>query len=251
MEKASRGWQIMRNQNSPSCQISFNCHLADLCRKSHGDSAPINKIIHINKGDFLFRNNADRKNTYVILSGLMAVSAIDRKGESITMGIFGRGCALGETEPFARNNSAEYILTAYTQCDICKIPASAITETAEKDPSFALKLINSTIFNYSIMNRQTWMLSTMSLKERIHRLFLNIAWFCPRIDEGFLVELTHDDIARLVCSERSSVTHALKKLEQEGSIKLRYRAVVLSADYHDVESNNELAPYPTWLFRSS
>ncbi|MBQ9954350.1 MAG: Crp/Fnr family transcriptional regulator [Eggerthellaceae bacterium] len=238
----------MKDRDGASCPISFKCHLADLCLAKQKAGAPINKIIRVGRGDFLYRDHTDRKNTYVILNGLMAMSAIDKKGGKVTMGIFGRGNALGETEPFARNYRAEYLLTAYTECDLCKIPASTIIRATEENPRFALKLIDSTNFNYNIMNRQIWMLSTMSLKERIHRLFLNIAWLCPRTDKGFLVELTHDDIARLVCSERTSVTHALKKLEQEGCIELRYRAVMLSPDYHDAEINDDLVPYPTWLF---
>ncbi|MBR5259765.1 MAG: Crp/Fnr family transcriptional regulator [Eggerthellaceae bacterium] len=238
----------MKERAGTLCPISFNCHLADLCQNNGEAEEPIAKIIHINRGDFLYRDYTDRKNTYVILSGLMAMSAIDKNGESVTMGIFGRGSALGETEPFARNHYAEYLLTAYTECEICKIPSATIIKATEENPRFALKLIDSTNFNYTVMNRQIWMLSTMSLKERIHRLFLNIAWLCPRVEDGFLVELTHEDIAQLISSERTSVTHALKKLEQEGRIKLRYRAILLSPDYHDAKLNDHLVPYPTWLF---
>ncbi|WP_172135081.1 Crp/Fnr family transcriptional regulator [Adlercreutzia sp. ZJ473] len=238
----------MEDHNGSFCPILFKCHLADLCLSDQKANTSCSKIIHVKRGDFLYRDSSDRKNTYVILSGLLAMSTIEKDGKNVTMGIFGRGCALGETEPFAQNHHAEYLLTAYTPCDICKIPAARILKAAQENPQFTISLINSTNFNYNVMNRQIWMLSTTSLKERIHRLFLNIAWLCPQTDEGFLVELTHNDIAQLINSERTSVTHALKKLEKDGRIKLRYRAVVLSPDYHDAKRHNDLVPYPTWLF---
>lgn len=228
-----------------SCPVEGDCSLKTLCKcmRSLGLKSP--QRISLSKYDLLYRNVTAMDNIYVLLDGLWAVMTNDSEGNVTSWGVFGKGSTIGESEYFLPNID-NYIVQALTGCTVCKFSSRDLGELDFDDPLILREIIRASTLNQGVFCKHVWIMHPVQLSERINRLFLALYPYGSKEGGYVSLGLSHSDIAGLVNAERSAVTHAMKKLSDDGRLVLGYGKVMLNPAYFDIIEDPSRYPYPTW-----
>ena len=172
----------------------------------------------ITKNTVLFRNEIDCDCTYVILSGLAVVYYYTETGEAVVCGIFGRGCTIGEIECFL-SYKAPYMIKALTPMITCQLPNDYLLKCSEHDLPLIKKVLSASGNSMRVFVRHMWVMNAQRVEERVRRLLIVVANSGIETRDGVkTINLTHNDLAFLINTNRLSISRSLQKLAQEGFI---------------------------------
>jgi CRP-like cAMP-binding protein len=168
-------------------------------------------------------------------------------GEPLVTHVFGRGSTVGEVEAFM-TKKVEYTVKALTDCSLCSIPNKILFTVCEGNPDLLKDIIRAAGSNQGSPGHQIWVLSAHDLSERLHRQFMVLAsYYLEKTQQGWIeLDLSHEDIAFLVNSSRTSVTHALQALVDKGFVKLGYGKVYLKKAVYKLGRDVTRYPFTTW-----
>ena len=110
------------------------------------------------------------------------------------------------------------------------LPAAAIRELIETQPSFALCIIEGLVAKGKCYSALVQMLGTRSVIERLTQLLIILAENHGRRDGNRLIierKLTHDQIATIVGSTRQWVTMTLDRFQKKGIISVARQSIVI------------------------
>jgi CRP/FNR family transcriptional regulator, cyclic AMP receptor protein len=176
-------------------------------------------IIEGDKGDTL----------YLILSGSVKVVLYGKDGKDIILSIMKEGDIFGEMSLFdAEPRSANVEAIEDVECFI--IRGDELLKYIKSHPAVALGFLAHLSRRLREADRKIGGLALLDVCGRIAHTFLSIANTGNSIKgEGpvAIERLIHEDIAAMIGSSREVVSRALKKMVQEGYIKIEKNRFIL------------------------
>ena len=174
----------------------------------------------LHKGEVLFNQGDKASSLYLLKEGSIKLSQFTEEGKEVILEVMGKGDIIGETSLFQQG---EFPVTAIAmeESRVCSISRKALEQLIIEEPLIAIEIIASLGRKLYDSQQQRTELSTLTVSQRIMRLFLRLAKdYGQETSEGTVVKLhlTQQDIANLVGVSRVMVVQVLKELKAEGRL---------------------------------
>ena len=226
------------------CPLESNCYFSFACLSNNGErNKGIQDRLSLDKGEIFMMNSEREESTYTIISGIASLMTYLPSGESMTVFLLEKSQTFGEFEVFFQKKPF-YAVQALSNVNICKLNKHHIIQFVEENPTFLFKVISAVENNIQAIGRHIWVMNAQRVQERIMRLLsifntLNVSEWGKN-----MVNLSHEDLALLINTDRVSVTRVLNKLENEGFVKLGYNQIKVLKPLAmlDLEPNFRLNP---------
>lgn len=210
-------------------------------------SAPqIGKIRRLEAGDCLFQQGEVLRSFHLVRSGVFHSKILRSDGSVMLVEIFGPDAVVGEGSAFSGANRGTTV-QAVSDAVISIYTAEEMTECFTQQPEIAVALIKLLgLKNRMLLNRISSITSPQPLL-RVASLLYQLANhgsrqapMSDRSREFPSVSLSHESIASMTALSRVSVTRAMAKLLEHGSIveSRKSHVTVNLASLRDVLKNN-------------
>lgn len=209
------------DKNFP-CHIRSRCSFSVLCSLTHKNVSLMECAQgRFDKGTLFWFNQVDRQDVYVLCSGITVVYNYLDGGRESVYTILGKGQVMGAGDLFIQNKRL-FVIQALTDIKVCRINGDSLKHLVATYPDLFLSLYFVDYNNIQAMTQYIEVISAKRVYDRVKNLLALLAGYEDDPSEVSLA-LTHNDLARLVCSDRVSVTRILHRLNEEGWVKLGNR----------------------------
>lgn len=178
--------------------------------------------IKFNKGDFVFMQQDNAQEIYLIAEGKVKIGQYHGDGNEYVKAYLGRGELLGETAFLGEKKYKDFAQCATDGTKICKMSAQKAQELSRDYVPFALELHKKIVGNVKRLERKLEILFFKDTRRRLEELLKDLydlhhgdskaGW----IDHG----LTQQEMASLIGASRKTVSLMLNNFEREGIIAL-------------------------------
>lgn len=166
---------------------------------------------------------------YLIKKGFVKQYFMDHSGDTKILLLLTRGDLFGEITLFQRDKD-RVITQAHSDVEADKLPAELFMHLTETNPRiyFYISLMLST--KARIFMAQVQDCSFCDTAYKLKNLLIRLSY--QHGDEApdgtrIIPRFTHEDLARMISSTRSTVTKKMKVLEEEGCIEIRDRHIIV------------------------
>ncbi len=174
------------------------------------------------KGTLFWFNQVDRQDVYVLCSGITVVYNYLDGGRESVYTILGKGQVMGAGDLFVQNKRL-FVIQALTDIKVCRINGDSLKLLVVTYPDLFLSLYFADYNNIQAMTQYIEVISAKRVYDRVKNLLALLAGYQENPEKEVSLALTHNDLARLVCSDRVSVTRILHRLSKEGWVELGNR----------------------------
>lgn len=167
---------------------------------------------------------------YLILKGKVRQYFLDADGNERTILILSKGDLFGEVT-MIQEDYDKVITKTYTHTKVCRISKKDFMEYLAQNSELYNSILLMLTTKFRILMSQLYDISYFDAKARLYRLLKRLSvQHGIAIAEGKKIDLklTHEDLASMIGSTRSTVTRLLKQLEGEGVIARKGRYIVLT-----------------------
>jgi CRP/FNR family transcriptional regulator len=231
----------MTKPNSPShranAQLScFSCQNRDKdewCKLSLDDLTLLDKAKitqEFQPGELIYAQGDTCRGIYDIEGGTVAVRRTDSDGNSILVRLAHSGQTLGYRDYFGGkdyNSSAE----ALRPTRICHIPAPAIRELLEHNPSVGLRFLERISLDLETAEESLLQRSTLPIRTRLAHLLLTLKFrYAEVAEDGTIViklPMQRQDMAALLGTRPETLARAFQALRQDGVLESSGRNVII------------------------
>ncbi|MDA3913922.1 cAMP-activated global transcriptional regulator CRP [Oleiagrimonas sp.] len=177
----------------------------------------------------------DPANTlYYIIDGSVAVCSEDENGRELILAYINRGQYIGEMGLFVDQSQRESLVRTRTVCELAEISYERLFqlfETSLKDEcpkllfSIGFQLTNRLLRT----SRQVSRMAFMDVTNRVAQTLLDL---CEEPDamshpEGTQIRISRQEVSRIVGCSREMVGRVLKQLEEQGTIDVTGKTIVV------------------------
>ena len=169
---------------------------------------------------------------YLIKSGCIEQNFIDYDGNEKILLLLKKGDLFGEITYFNGDDN-QVITKTVADSELEKIPINVFEEISSKNPSINY-YINLMLSNkFRIVMAQLQDSSFCDAEDRLKNLLIRLSYqHGEKVINGIKIphHFTHEDLAQMISSTRSTVTRKLKILEQKGVIEINKNIIVKNTD---------------------
>ena len=168
-------------------------------------------------------------NIYLIKSGCVSQSFIDCNGNLKTILILSKGDIFGEVT-LLRNDTDMVISQTFSNTVLSKIPAEIFLSKLSENPEYYYYMSVLISNKFKILMAQLHDSSFLDVSLRLKNLLTRLsAQMGTPIAGGIRINtrFTHEDIAYMINSTRSTVTKKLAELEAEGMISYENKFIIV------------------------
>lgn len=218
------------------CSTRKMCPVGNVCGiKQPGERTPLlPNILPAEKGDILWLSQRYERRVYIVRDGIFVCFAYCNEECDMPFALFGRGIGTGLAELYLPQRLSEpYYLRALFPGHICSLPAKPLKRRLEALPNHSgLKIMCYNFMSqFTSVLTQSRIISYKSLYDRVLLLFMSLKDLVERTgQDATRFGITHEEISKLVASERVSVTRVLHKMQDESLIELGYKTVTINFD---------------------
>lgn len=171
------------------------------------------------RGKVLFAEGEPVRGVYILRTGRAAVSISSSEGRVVTLRLAQAGDVLG-LNSVLRGSAYDTTVKTLEPCRADFIPRADLTELMATSPAGTQAISNLLSHELAqFTERMRLLLLSQTVSARLARLLLEWSGRAGRIDRVF----THEEIARIICSSRETVTRLLADMS-------RRKIVGISAD---------------------
>jgi CRP-like cAMP-binding protein len=204
------------------CPLDSNCFFSFTCMSNSSERNALMPVrLSFNKGDLLFKGMGDEESAYVILSGIAGAICYLSSSEVVTICLLGKSYTIGEIEAFFQQK-IYYVIQALTPMTVCQLNTRGLVQHVDENPVLLRHVFSAIENNTQAFARQLWVMNAQRIHERIKRFLSIFVKLSGSEWEETRVDLTHEELATLINTDRVSITRVLHKLEKEGFVKLGY-----------------------------
>ncbi len=175
--------------------------------------------------EVLFSEGDDRNYLFVLGKGTVLISKLSEDGEESLINILTSGEIFPHTG-FFDDRPYPGTATVKKQAEVLLIPISSFERFVETHPHLAFRIIKEMSKKiYTLQKKLNEMLS-MNVEERL----LSTLKQMNHLSETELIHLTHQELGNIVGASRETVTRQLKKLEQQGKVRITKDRILLVED---------------------
>lgn len=178
------------------------------------------------KGEMVFREGDQVLYYFQIVEGKMKLNTYNEEGKEFIHNILGKKQSFGDSLLFL---DKQYPMNAIclSQTEIIRLPKNNFMKLLEKHPHISMEMNHclSQRLYYKLVMIQN--MASLNPSVRLKGLLDYLRSFHDEdCEHCFPVELTRQQIANLVGLRVETVIRALKKMEQEGKIKIENRKIL-------------------------
>ncbi len=181
---------------------------------------------HYRKGEFIYREGDQALYYYQIIKGKIKQNNYNEEGKEFIQNILGGEQSFGDPMLFL---DKFYMMNAVslTDVDLIRLPGKKFLELLRKNPKISLEM-NACLSQRLYFN--AIMLQAMSSPNPLLRLkglldYLK-SYHDDDCDHSFYVELTRQQIANLTGLRVETVIRTLKKMEEQGIVRIENRKIL-------------------------
>lgn len=221
------------DKNYP-CPIQSRCSFSVLCSIAY-KNAPLIEYAQgrFDKGTLFWFNQIERQDVYVLRSGITVVYNYLEGGRESVYTILAKGQVMGAGDLFVQNKRL-FVIQALTDIQVCRINGNSLKLLVSTYPDLFLSLYFAGYNNIQAMTQYLEVISAKRVYDRVKNLLALLAGYQDNPENEVSLALTHNDLARLVCSDRVSVTRILHRLSKEGWVELGNRNFTITVPPKDI-----------------
>lgn len=197
----------------------------------------LKKIEHkkFKKGDVIFNEGDDSKSLFFISYGRMKLYKYTTDGKEQIISILSEGDFYGELD-ILKESKYRVNAKAITDCRICTITSRDFKELMSTRPELALAVIDSLTERLTEAEGLVRSLATNDIEARVAYLLVSLIDKYGEKKNNTIeisIPLTREDMANYIGVARETISRKLKKLEDEGIIKLagNKKIIVLNREF--------------------
>lgn len=172
--------------------------------------------------EVLFSEGDDRNYLFVLSKGTVLISKLSEDGEETVINILTSGEIFPHTG-FFDDRPYPGTATAKKQADVLMIPISAFERFVESHPHLSFIIIKEMSKKIYFLQQKLNEMQSLNVEERL----LSTLKQMNNLSEKEVVHLTHQELGNIVGASRETVTRQLKKLEQQGRVKIKKDHILL------------------------
>jgi CRP/FNR family transcriptional regulator, cyclic AMP receptor protein len=209
---------------------------AGLAQKQRKLIQSVCREIFIHEGRVIISQADVSYDLYVVLSGRVKVSLLDRKGNEIILDLLDKGDFFGEMSLFDKRPRSATV-TAVTECRMLVLTHDVFLKTIKKDADIAIKILNVLTERLRKADERIETLAFLDVCGRVARALMDTATRDGHVQPNGSISLkriTHQEIAYQIGASREAVTKALKSLASQGVIEVSGRSITISPKQFEV-----------------
>lgn len=198
-------------------EYSVNYEYRDILLNHFKD---IGTIVHFNKDTLIEFEFKKLDYVYLILEGIVKQYFLDSEGVKKILLILSAGDMFGEITMLQQDYD-QVITNTSSNVKVCKIDKNVFYDYLKENPSIYNSVLLMITTKFRILMAQVYDVTYLNTKDRLLSLLNRLSVqecsstkFGRRLD----LNLTHEDLANMIGSTRSTVTKLLKTLEAENKI---------------------------------
>lgn len=219
---------------SPHCQNCSTCPQYDVSMfnnlddKFLGQLDGIKKILHVKKGNLVFKEGAIPKGLFCIRSGKVKLVQMGADGKDQIVQMLKSGDVLGHRAIFGNDvnsSSAE----ALEDTKICFFPRNLFYELVEQNGRLILKFANLLACELKEAEHKITTTAQQSVLVRISEslILLIEKYGIHNTSHALNIQISRADIANMAGTTRESATRSLSKLKSLGIIELSGKNILI------------------------
>ena len=166
---------------------------------------------------------------YYILSGSVSVMYEDDDGHEILLAYLNEGDFFGEIGMFDEKHERSAWVRARTACEISQLSYDRLREFTEKSPEILFAMLCQLSLRVRDTTRKVGQLAFMDVAGRVARALLDL---CDQPDaqvqsRGVSVEVTRQELGRIVGCSREMASRVLRNLEERHVIEVTGKTVLV------------------------
>ena len=206
----------------------YKCYSADyapyLSADIHGWKPVIKDLSpkHFKRGSIICQHYGEDRNVVLIQSGIVSMSFLQESGVERIHFLASTGYAFGFRSCLSGNPYGG-ALTAITDVSAYKIPAEIVSQEMRQNMEFFRFTMYGEYERGMAYSHKLEFLALPTNMKKVAALLLSMAYRTGYFREGATVipiRMTHELIAKIIYSDRVSVSRAVSDLEKQGLIRL-------------------------------
>lgn len=179
--------------------------------------------IHYHKGELIATPDSDSK-LIDIDQGKAKVYTLSEDGKEKILYIANQGTIDGQENLFEKETVPKY-MEALENTWVCSIKHDDFQELMKKTPALSADLLNNFGLRLVNMERDSARRDLMDSKERIYQYLLDLSH--EKNQTTFKLPVSKKDLANILSITPETLSRQLKKLVQEGKIKVNKRVITI------------------------
>lgn len=178
------------------------------------------------KNTILFSEGDTTDSIYIVYTGKVKVTIIDKHGKEIILSLLGPGEYFGEMAALVEGETRSASVMTREPTKLFVISRKDFKEVLTSHSDIVFNLLRGSLERLREANKKIESLALMDVYGRVARLFLQLAK--PKNDKYVIEEkLTHQDIANMVGSSREMVSRVLKELSVGEYISVSKKVITI------------------------
>jgi CRP/FNR family transcriptional regulator, cyclic AMP receptor protein len=207
------------------CPLYSSCYFSFACTSLDGSQNTPVKKISLEKDEIIYRNQIETECIYVVLFGIVTVFFYLPTGEPVVLENLGKGQTVGEMETYLPEKGP-YNVKTLTSVTLCRLPLIYLTQIVNRDPSLMIYFLAASENAARSLSHQIWVMNAQRIYDRLARLLIVLSHLGLEKADGITsINVSHDDLAFLINTDRISITRSLHKLEREKLVLLDYKRI--------------------------
>jgi len=166
---------------------------------------------------------------YYILQGSVSVVIEDPDGHEMVLAYLNAGDFFGEIAMFDERHERSAWVRARARCELAQIGYDRIRELCEQDPDVIFTMLMAMSLRLRDTSRKVGDLAFKDVAGRIARALLDL---CEQPDaerrrDGTAIQITRQELGRIVGCSREMASRVLKSMEERGNVTVEGRTVVV------------------------
>lgn len=194
------------------------------------------KEVKVSKGAVIIQQEESSFDLYVILSGAVRVSLINKDGREVMLDVLREGAVFGELSVLdQRCRSA--MVTAVTEVSMLFLPREAFIRILHENSEIAVGLLSVLAMRIRKANETIETLTFLDVAGRVAKVLLDLASAGGEATSDGYISVhcpTHQTIASQIGASREAVTKAIKSLASHGLIAMNGKNITISPRHFEL-----------------
>lgn len=181
------------------------------------------KILHYDKGTFVFSEGEIFRNLGIVASGIVNIIRDDSRGNRVILEQAGAGAILDESITLKKDFKVDVTAAASTVCDIVSIPFDKLVTVCSMNCPFHVKLLSNIVRLIAINhNALTMKVDHLSKKSLRHKLLSFLRYESEKHGKDeFDITFDRKELAEFLVVDRSALSRELGRMKKAKIISFR------------------------------
>lgn len=203
-----------------------------LCPHKYKDSGKADHFNTFAKNDFIYFEEDNADQIYLINSGKVKIGYVTDDGEEIISAILSKGEIFGEKAILGEEKRKEFAQSLDKNTSVCPITVGDMIELLREDKEFSLKIYKFIGFRFKKLERRLQLLLFKDTKTRLKEYLKELAedfGYTNQISGDMIIRhpYTQKEIASLIGTSRPTLNILLNELQNENYLSFNRKEIIV------------------------